>query len=75
MKYSITVTDEQGFSDFVYIDKTQEQAKKLANELANDPKYAGRNIFITFYRPSDGQTGYLNPDGNHSPTGESWNNN
>lgn len=29
-------------------------------------------VFITWGRASDGQNGYLNPDGNYAITGKAW---
>jgi hypothetical protein len=35
-------------------------------------QFTSNQIFISFFRDSDGQTGFLNPDGSHTITGTSW---
>lgn len=48
------------------------KAAKTAREYAKKypkPKY---QVFVSWHRSSDGQTGYLNPDGNHAITGKAW---
>jgi len=29
-------------------------------------------VYVSWYRSSDGQTGYLDRDGNHTPVGHAW---
>jgi hypothetical protein len=41
-------------------------AKKYAEQ------YPKKQVFISWFRKSDGQRGYLNPDGNHDITGKAW---
>jgi hypothetical protein len=55
-----TVHEEHGFSESA--------AEKLADELAKDEE---NHVFVSFYRSSDGQHGYLNRDG-HAITGKRW---
>jgi len=47
---------------------SERKAKLVATEGAMDRN--GR-IFIRWFRPTDGQVGYLNRDG-HSPVGIAW---
>ena len=55
-----TVCEEHGLSEI--------GAEKLANRLSKDKK---NHVFVSFFRPSDGQHAYLNRGG-HSITGERW---
>ena len=48
----------------------KKSAIKAARQLAD--KYPEDSIFIEWTRTKDGQNGYLNPDGNHSPNGIKW---
>ncbi len=63
MKFMITA--DNGYEDH----KTSESAAiKAAKELVANGR---RNVFIEFYRFSDGQWGYINPDG-AGLTGKRW---
>ena len=46
-------------------------SRKAAVSEATNAATAGSQVFIETFRASDGQKGYLNPDG-YSITGESW---
>jgi predicted DNA-binding protein len=69
MKYTIevkrngdTISETPGY--------TQSQAVREAkSEAVANP---GCHVFITWFRQSDGQRGYLNPGGNHEITGLAW---
>lgn len=69
MKYSVVVK-ENGETVSETPDCTEKEAKKLAKAEATKNKKA--QIYVTFYRRSDGQHGYLNSDGNHAITGTAW---
>jgi hypothetical protein len=47
--------------------KSERQAVSLAKELAKNSK----DVYVRFYRPTDGQHGFLNPDG-YGITGKNW---
>ena len=70
-KYSITVTDHPGnpfpleHNEQTTEKQAIEQAKKYAEQ------YPDKLVFVEFFRQSDGQTGYINPDG-AGFTGKSW---
>jgi hypothetical protein len=49
---------------------TKKHAIALAKAAAD--KYPNERVFVSWGRASDGQQGYLNPDGNHAITGEAW---
>ena len=68
MKYAV---EEQTISgtDALWHGLTQRRAIAAARHVA---RYTDGNIYISWYRASDGQHGYLNPDGNHAITGEAW---
>ena len=74
MKYyvkRVTESQEQGLvSDTDGIGVSKKQAVMMARAAA--AKYPGHKVFVSWGRASDGQQGYLNPDGNHAITGEAW---
>lgn len=45
--------------DFTYQTKSQKQAEKEAEYLANKKEY--ELIEVSFFRPSDSQSGFINP--------------
>ena len=47
-------------------------SKKAAMEKAEVMSSEGMQVFVSWYRASDGQIGYLNPGGNHEPVGKAW---
>ena len=52
---------------------TPNLGRKAAEKLARDEKERSNGkVFITWFRASDQQHGYLNPDGNHAITGKAW---
>lgn len=63
MKYQVEV---DGFPFGEPLAKTN--AVKEASKKAGE----GHEVFVSWYRESDGTHGYLNRDGNHSPTGKQW---
>jgi hypothetical protein len=69
MMYNVTVNkDMQAVAYFPNLSKSQ--AIKTAQ--AESVKGEGRQVFISWHRESDGQQGFLNPDGNHAITGKTW---
>jgi hypothetical protein len=66
MKYTVeyrTRAGESHYSDPM----SRRQAEKEARKSSEYDL-----IFVSWYRKSDGQHGYLNPDGNHAIIGKSW---
>lgn len=61
--YSIEINGE-----VLYHDLFKNEAIGIARREAS----AGKQVFVTWFRKSDGQHGYLNRDGNHAITGEAW---
>ena len=62
-KYSVKVN-----GDTLYHDLSKTQAISIAKQEAE----AGNQVFVTWFRKSDGQQGHLNSDGNHDITGTAW---
>jgi hypothetical protein len=46
------------------------QAQKVAKTWAAE--HPSKQVYVSWHRESDGQTGYLNPDGEHAITGKAW---
>ena len=71
--YSVKVTSagEPDDRDVEYTGLTLREAKEKAEELAKE--ITDRLVFVTWYRGSDGCSGYYNRAEGHAPVGESWN--
>lgn len=74
MKYTISI-ERAGQTIGGYDDLTQKEAMATAKEESAKTENEYNSIFITWFRPSDGQHGYLNPSGDHEITGKNWNKN
>lgn len=72
--YSIEITYESKQADYIPLDaRSDSQAiKQLGQWRKTNTVSQGANIFLAFSRASDGQHGYINPDG-AAPTGRKWN--
>lgn len=69
-KYAIKVVDSMGYTVDEDHGLRQQDAVRIAKRKATEyPQY---KVFVYWFRKSDGQTGYLNRDGNHAITGEAW---
>lgn len=62
-RYAIQVN-----GDIVYHDLSRREAEQTAKQEAAKQQ----QVFVTWFRSSDGQHGYLNRDGNHAITGTAW---
>lgn len=69
--YTVIAVHENGRQ---YLASTGIQNPALAKTLVQAAKrdYPSCQIFVQWKRLSDGQVGYLNPDGNHVITGSAW---
>jgi hypothetical protein len=70
MTYDVIRITQDGEEITIGHGATKKAAEALALEAA--AKHPDDQYYITWYRKSDGQHGYLNPDGNHAITGQSW---
>lgn len=69
MRYTVTrLTMDDEFVEEVGLSK--KQAVDAACALSE--KYPHHQIYITWYRASDQQHGFLNPSGDHDVTGKPW---
>ena len=70
MKYTVEVKSRStGESIADYPDCSGREARHIAKrEVANRDNL----VFVSWFRASDGQHGYLNSDGNHAITGTAW---
>ena len=75
--YTVQVM-QQGNMVEEYAPMVLREAVKTAERIAHpkndkgEPVNCNYEIFISFYRASDGQTGYYNPSEGHSPIGRDW---
>jgi len=67
VRYSVYYKDETLREVSLGEELTEKEAVALAEKHADKG-----HVFVRFYRQSDGQVGYLNPDGNHDITGKAW---
>lgn len=68
--YTVTATADPFFSGHVYPCASREEAEETARRLCRE--LPGESVFVEFFRESDSQRGYLNPDGSFSVTGRTW---
>jgi hypothetical protein len=70
MKYTITV-EPKGVGHTIKETQTNKEmeAIKIAKEWVEENKE--HHVYVSFYRASDGQTGYINPDG-AGISGKDW---
>lgn len=70
MKYTVFVKNDSSHYPIRSVDlKSERAAIKKAKDWAKE--HPNDLVFIEFYRPSDGQIGYINRDG-AAITGKSW---
>lgn len=50
--------------------RTDKAAQREARQMAR--RFPGAHVFCEFFCPSDGQKGYLNPDGSADITGQAY---
>lgn len=60
-KYEVIMGDTYPLPDKTFETTSEAKAKATARKWAKENP--GQNIVISFYRASDGQRGYINPDG------------
>jgi len=71
MRYSVEVYNTCDLGDVLdttIADLKLREAIKTAKANSDEDKH----IYITWYRASDGQKGYYNPNGDHTINGQSW---
>ncbi len=68
VEYTVVIRSHTGREEF-FPNLTERQAIKQAKEIRSEHN---GETFITWYRASDGQHGFLNPSGNHEIMGISW---
>lgn len=69
MKYQVNVYDEGSYITG-YNDISGRDVPGAVNDLAS--QHPRSRIYVEWSRKSDGQHGYLNPDGDHDITGRPW---
>jgi len=70
MEYTITAKNENGQSvEWITVRGDKKAAQEAVKMAKENPKC---NVFVEWFRKSDGQHGYLNPGRNHDITGQAW---
>ena len=69
MTYDVIKITETMQDVCIAADLSAKKAKKVAKDEA--AKNDGQ-VFVEWYRKSDGQRGYLNRDGSHAIIGKAW---
>jgi uncharacterized membrane protein len=72
MRYTVSIEPTVGYTIKEQTVSTESEAIEIANtwaaEIGTDSENA---VYISFFRKSDGQTGYINPDG-AGISGKNW---
>lgn len=63
LKYSVKIN-----GDILYHDLEKRQAEAIAKREAEQ----GNQVFVQWFRKTDGQHGYLDSDGSNAITGQAW---
>jgi hypothetical protein len=71
MKYTVTLKPVVGYEVKSKSVTNEAEAVALAKQWAYENTDPDNGVFIEFYRESDGQHGYINPDG-ADINGKSW---
>lgn len=71
MKYTAIAKDQYGNTVAEYEERSERDAEESALGLSVD--YPACQIFVSWFRASDGQHGFYNPDHNHDAVGKNWN--
>ena len=69
MTYDIIVVDETGDEKNGGTGLSKSEATNKARALAAT---TDKQVYVTWFRPLDGQHGYLNSNGDHAITGKAW---
>ena len=69
MKYTVSIMNGT-MEESAYFDMTKKEAITTAKKEANGNPT--KQVFISWFRKSDQQHGYLNSDGDHAITGRAW---
>jgi len=74
MKYSVISVDEAFGKSVVANEMDDKTATDLARMVVKQVSELHiYHIYVTWFRKSDGQEGYLNPNGDHAFLGKTWN--
>lgn len=73
-KYSVVKDDAIDPAELLASNCYLRVAMGIAKREAEKLRASGSDarVYVTWYRPDDGQEGYVNPDGNHAITGKAW---
>lgn len=66
ISYTVQIGEDDHISDIKSPEKATELAIRTCQENPECP------VYVSWFRASDGQHGYLNRGGDHEPTGRNW---
>lgn len=73
MYYNVKVVTEGGPDVLLGSYRTVAMAQRVAQHAAQTHDQDGKKVYVSWFRASDGQKGYLNPGGYHNQIGQPWN--
>ncbi|UXY13853.1 hypothetical protein N8I74_11020 [Chitiniphilus purpureus] len=68
IQYEVEIAYEEYQAEYIPCSGKAEVVKIAQKEAVK----AGQKVFVCWFRPSDGQRGYLNRDGAYEITGKAW---
>jgi hypothetical protein len=74
MKYTVEIIDDTMTTIKSRHDCSKKEAVSLARSWIKQIDADGKDyqVYVTWFRSTDQQHGYLNADGNHAITGRAW---
>lgn len=71
MRYTVTEEHHDGGIDLIWRGESVATAI-TEGALAARERSPQSHVYVEWFRDSDGQRGYLNPNGDHDVAGKSW---
>jgi hypothetical protein len=73
VSYEILISDASGVNEYIKVHaSTSTDAMQTVKQYVAAHPFDNRQLVLRWHRKSDGCSGYLNPDGETSPTGQTW---
>ena len=73
VSYEIVISDVAGQNEFIRLPASScTSAIRMVRQYVAAHTFDYRQLLLRWHRKSDDCSGYLNPDGESSPTGQTW---